>query len=463
MSQPSNPFFIEPLRRAILLGLSVVFTGLPGLCLAGQSAAEEGTDPVIQTALEEHLPAFLFNVRFLDVQLWQWCGLLVLVLVAGLLSWILAGTLRRLLQPIAARTETALDDEILRVMLPPARLLIAVATFAVVSALLELPLLAYAVLGRLEVALAVVAVTWMALRGVDILIGAIRAHLESSQRPTAVAVLPLGARAAKVAVLAIALLATLQNLGFNVTGLVAGLGVGGIAVALAAQKSVANLFGGVSLIADQPVRVGDFCKFGDNKMGTVEEIGLRSTRVRTLDRTLVTIPNSEFSEVQLENFAARDRFRLMTMIGLRYETSPDQLRFTLAEIRKLLIAHPKVTESPARIRFVGFGAHSLDLELFAYVSAIDWNEFLQVREDIYLRIMDIVRDGGTGFAFPSQTLYLGRDGGLDAETTRRAEEEVRRWRETDELPFPDFDENTVAQLDNTADYPPRGAAVGRSR
>ena len=462
MSKRNRLSFIEPMRRVILLGLSLTFGGVIHPCFAGQPAAD-GADPVVQAALEEHLPAFLFNVRFLDMQLWQWCGLLVLVLVACLLSWILAGALRRLLQPIAARTETAIDDEILKVMLRPARLLIGIGSFALFSALLELPLRAYAALGRLEVALAVVAVTWMLIRGVDILFRAIRTHLEASERPAAVAVLPLGARAAKVIVLAIALLATLQNLGFNVTGLVAGLGVGGIAIALAAQKSIANLFGGVSLVADQPVRVGDFCKFGDNNVGTVEEIGLRSTRVRTLDRTLVTIPNSEFSEVQLENYAARDRFRLMTLIGLRYETSPDQLRFVLVEIRKLLIAHPKVTESPARIRFIGFGAHSLDLELFAYVNALDWNEFLQIREDIFLRIMDVVRDCGTGFAFPSQTLYLGRDGGLDTERTRRAEEEVRRWRDADELPFPDFDEKTVALLDNTGEYPPRGSAVGQSR
>jgi MscS family membrane protein len=247
--------------------------------------------------------------------------------------------------------------------------------------------------------------------------------------------------------------------GFNVTGLLAGLGVGGLAVALAAQKSIANLFGGVSLVADQPIRVGDFCKFGENKMGTVEEIGIRSTRVRTLDRTLVTIPNSEFSEMQLENFGARDRIRMYANLGLRYETSPDQLRHVLAELRKLLAAHPQISEAPARVRFVGFGAHSLDLELFAYVPTSDWNEFLKVREDVFLRVMDVVRESGTGFAFPSQTLYLGRDGGLDDERTREAESRVRSWRESGELPFPDFDEQTVTRIDGTLDYPPRGSAV----
>jgi MscS family membrane protein len=194
-------------------------------------------------------------------------------------------------------------------------------------------------------------------------------------------------------------------------------------------------------------------------VGTVEEIGIRSTRVRTLDRTLVTIPNSEFSEMELENYGARDQIRLYSIIGLRYETKPDQLRHVLAGLRKLLVAHPRISESPARVRFVGFGAYSLDLEIFAYVLTNDWNEFLSIREDIFLRMIKIVRDSGTGFAFPSQTLYLGRDGGLDPEGTREAEAHVSAWREAGELPFPDFDEQTIARIDGTLDYPPHGSAV----
>jgi MscS family membrane protein len=155
--------------------------------------------------------------------------------------------------------------------------------------------------------------------------------------------------------------------------------------------------------------------------------------------------------------------RLYTMMGLRYETTPDQLRHVLAELRKLLAAHPKVSEDPARVRFVGFGPHSLDLEVFAYILVDDWNDFLKVREDIYLRMMDIVRDSGTGFAFPSQTLYLGRDGGLDPQRSREAEATVQQWREAGELPFPDFKEETVAEMDGTLDYPPRGSAVGPER
>jgi MscS family membrane protein len=205
--------------------------------------------------------------------------------------------------------------------------------------------------------------------------------------------------------------------------------------------------------------VGQFCRFGD-KIGTVEEIGLRSTRVRTLDRTVVTVPNADFSSTQIENFAVRDRMRLFTMIGVRYETTPEQLRYLLAELRSMLLAHPKVSADPARVRFGGFGAYSLDLEVFAYVMTSDWSEFLHIREDIYLRMMDIVERSGTGFAFPSQTTYLGKDDGLPAEKVREVEALVEGWRREKRLPFPDFDPDEKVRMKDTLPYPPEGSAVG---
>jgi MscS family membrane protein len=251
-----------------------------------------------------------------------------------------------------------------------------------------------------------------------------------------------------------------SSLSVNVMALIAGLGVGGIAVALAAQKTIENLFGGVTLIADRPVRPGDFCRFGD-RVGTVEEIGLRSTRVRTLDRTIVTIPNAEFSTLQLENFAERDQIRFHTILGLRYETGSDQLRHVLASVRRLLLSHPRVSADPARVRFVQFGAYSLDLEIFAYVRTADWNEFLAIREDLLLRLMDIVEASGTGFAFPSETHYVARDEGLDTEKARLAAEEIRALREQSSLPLPDYAEETKAELSGSLDYPPKGSALRR--
>ena len=244
--------------------------------------------------------------------------------------------------------------------------------------------------------------------------------------------------------------------GIPIEPLIAGLGVSGLAVALAVRPTLENIIGGFTLFADKPVKVGDFCAYGD-KVGTVEQIGLRSTRVRSLDRTIVTVPNAEFSQMQLVNFASRDMMLFKIIVGLRYETTPDQLRYVLAKVREMLLGHPRVTNDPARIRFLEFGAYSLDLEIFAYVNSKDWGEYLGIREDLNLRIMDIVAEAGTGFAFPSQTNYFARDSGLDDESGRQAEAAVEAWRDAGRLPFPDFDKGTQWEIQDILEFPPKGS------
>jgi MscS family membrane protein len=405
------------------------------------------------------LPASFFELRFLEINLAQWIALILLVVAVTLVSWLLVRLIHRIVRPLVARTNTDIDDRLMGLLDGPLRLLLASALFAGGALPLRFaePVLPF--LGAVIKALVVLAVTWVALRLTDVVSAVIEQRLKGNDRESAIAVLPLARRSVKSVLIALAVIGVLQNLGVNVTGLIAGLGVGGLAVALAAQKTLANLFGGVTLVTDQPVRVGDFCRFGDGKLGVIEKIGLRSTRVRTLDRTLITVPNSEFSEIHLENFAARDRIRLITVLGLRYETTADQLRFVLAELRKTLLRHPRVLEDPARVRFVGFGAHSLDLEVLAYLDTNDWNEFLKIREDLFLRFMDVVAAAGTGFAFPSQTLYLGRDTGLDRELSARAKQTVQGWRTAGELPFPDFSDEPRIELQDSGEYPPPGSAT----
>lgn len=269
-------------------------------------------------------------------------------------------------------------------------------------------------------------------------------------------------RLVSVVVLAYLGIYAAETVGIPIAPLVAGLGVGGLAIALAARPTLENIIGGLTLFADRPLRVGDFCRYGD-QIGTVEEIGLRSTRIRSLERTIVTVPNAEFSQMKLDNFAARDFRLLKAVLQLRYETTPDQLRYVLAELRKLLLGHPKVTPVPARARFVGYGAYSLDIEVFAYLQCQDQDSFLAIQEDIFLRIADIVKDGGSGFAFPSQTLYFRRDEGVDGERGRAAEVKVEDWRVDDRLPFPDFDPGLRREIEDTLDYPQRGAHDYRHR
>jgi MscS family membrane protein len=244
-----------------------------------------------------------------------------------------------------------------------------------------------------------------------------------------------------------------DRLGVPLYGVLAGLGVGGVAIALAAQPTIENLIGGLSLFADKPIRVGDFCKYGDG-LGTVESIGIRSTRIRGTDRTLTTIPNAVLSKMPVVNLTKRDRMLIRSDISVRYGTSPEQLRYLLVKIREMLLAHPRIHPEPARVCFTGFGAFSLNIEVFAYVTTSDWAEFLGIREDVFLRIVDIVEQSGTGFALPSQTLYFARDGGLDENRTNAAEAQVRHWREEGRLPFPDFSQEQKNQIRGSVAHPP---------
>ena len=350
--------------------------------------------------LSEWLPRPFFAIRFLDTQLWQWIAVALALLASAVLAWLLTAPVLRLLRAIARRTETQVDDVFVQLIAGPVRL--GVGSLLALTGIyaVRLPLPVQSVLIGAAKALLTVALTWLVLRLIDALSRVMTARWFAMRQLAAIAVLPLARRALKAFVVLIALLAVVQNLGFNATGIIAGLGVGGLAVALAAQKSLENLFGGLSLIADQPVRVGDMCRFGSQE-GTVEDIGLRSTRVRTLDRTVVTIPNADFATMQLENLAARDRMRLTTTIALRCQTTPDQLRGVLVALKRLLESHPKIPPDSARVRFTHLGTSSLDVEILAFVNTGDVDEFLAVQEELLLRIMDIITASGTGFAFPA--------------------------------------------------------------
>jgi MscS family membrane protein len=260
-----------------------------------------------------------------------------------------------------------------------------------------------------------------------------------------------------IAVIVFVVVEASAYLGWAVAPVVAGLGVGGIAVALAARPTIENVIGGLTLFADKPFRVGDRCRLGED-IGSIEEIGLRSTRIRTLERSLLSIPNADLAVMKIENLGQRDMRLLHTTLGLRYETTPDQMRWVLAKIREMLLAHPKTSPDDMRTRFTGYGAYSLDIEIYVYLRCQTQRSFRAISEDLLLRILNIVNESGTGFAFPSQVNYLSRDTGLDVEQRAAREHEVEQWRQRGKLPFPEFEEEQEDALRDTLDYPPRGSA-----
>lgn len=411
-------------------------------------------------SIVDQLPSVLRDKNFLELALWQWIGLILALVFAWLVAWMVSGLVVRLAKPLTMKTETDVDDRLLALMVGPVRLLISVGVFNAGLHLLVLSVPANGFVREASKFLVIAGVAWFILRVIDLFATISKERFVARGQTGAAHLVPLGARTVKVAVVLVTILATLDTFGFDVTAVIAGLGVGGLAVALAAQKTVENIFGGVSVLIDQPVRPGDFCKFGD-KVGTVEDIGLRSTRIRTLDRTVIAVPNADFSTLQLENFATRDRMRFITTLGLRYETTPDQLRHVIAGLRGILLAHPKVLPDPLRVRLVGFGAYSIDIEMFAYVDTQDFNEFLAVREDIFLHVMDVIAASGSGFAFPSSTTYFARDGGLDHDKQAAAVAEVQKLREEGRLQFPNNAPEEVESMRGKLDWPPKGSVAAK--
>ncbi len=225
------------------------------------------------------------------------------------------------------------------------------------------------------------------------------------------------------------------QIGIPIYGVVAGLGVGGLAIALAAQPTLENFIGGLILYADGIVRVGEFCEF-DDLAGTVEEIGIRSTRIRALDRTLITVANGDLSKRKIVNYSKRDVFLFRHKIGLRYETPSDVLKAVSSQVHDYMVAHDRVSEDPLRVRLVEYGDYAILIDVYANIRASTMDEFLMLQEDLLYEIRALVEANGAEFAFPSSTVYLARDGdGAEPETLSPPEAATgangnRRWTAT---------------------------------
>jgi len=376
---------------------------------------------------EAYIPKSLLENRLLGVPVLRWIEIPLVISIAFGFIWVVTWLLGSLMRGIFRLAHTS--PIVLHVgFLGPVRLLILGYLFYAAAPLAHTLVARHIWRDDVAPAVAIVGFGWFLTRALDLVAELAVARFRRTDSLRRIAPLHLTRWALKTVVAVASMVAILYAVGINPTTVVTGLGLGGIALAFAAQKTIENVFGTVMIVADQPLRVGDFCKIGDS-VGTIEDIGLRSTRVRTPDRTLLTVPNGQLASMIVENYASRERIWFHHVIGLRYETTADQLRDILAEIHTLLEEHPKVDSSSGRVRFIRLGGSSLDIEVVAYVLLADFAAFLEVQEELLLRIMDIIESAGTGIAFPSQTTYLAEDSGLDAKKRQAAMERIRRRRE----------------------------------
>jgi MscS family membrane protein len=353
----------------------------------------------------DHLPQPLLRPGPHELLWWQWLALPILVFIAWALALLAARFSVALLARFAARTTASWDDALVRQLPGPARLgwWLLFATAGV--RLLDLYDPAERFIDELLASGAVLALFWAVFRSADILGQLALGSPWSQAHPASRALLPLAVRSSKVTVVALAVVGILSLWGFPVASLLAGLGIGGLALALAAQKTVENLFGSFSIGIDQPFREGDFVKVEDF-VGTVERIGLRSTRFRTLDRTLVSLPNGKLADMRVESFAARDRIRLSCTLNLVYGTTAAQLRRVLEGAERVLRQHPKIWPDAVVVRFKALASTSLDVEVMAWFQTSDFDEFQLIRQDVLLAFMDVVESAGSSFAFPTQTVHV---------------------------------------------------------
>ncbi len=365
--------------------------------------------PFTHPYLERFVPEPLLRRGPFDLLWWQWLAIPLAIAVAVVAARLLGYATRRLLGRLTRRTSTRWDELLVARLSAPITVLWAVGVIALLQPLVSLPAPAAARVRELLRTLGELVVFWAALRAIDLGFQAFSAR-HGAARSFAHGLVPILRKTAKIAVGAVAVIAVLTDLGYPVTSLLAGLGLGGLALALAAQKTVENVFGSVSISVDQPFQVGDFVKIEGGVQGTVEALGLRSTRVRTLERTIVTIPNGKLADQRIETFTPRDACRLFLVLGIRRETLAAELRAAVSGLETVLRATPKVTAGSVSVRLVALSPASLDVEVAAMVATADWTEFQTIRQELLLRMLEAIERAGTQLAYPTQRVELARDG-----------------------------------------------------
>jgi len=343
----------------------------------------------------DHLSKFFGDISILGIQLWQLIGIILLLFIGYLISYIITSILTR----IISKKEHHLVNSILERLTRPIKLLLTI-TIAYFGIQHLSPGLSLKALLKTKTFFFIL-IIWFTINFIDIMAILYRNRLENRGKLKLIAIIkPLATTLKILFVLFIALM-WLNNVGFQVTTLLAGIGIGGLALALGAQKTIEDIFGAITIFTSSPVEIGDFCKFGD-RLGTVEEIGFRTTRIRTLDNSVISVPNSQFSSMQIDNLSKREKYWYHPIIRLKHDTTTENIKSIRINITSMLTEHPKVSNDNIRVRFKEIGLISLDIEVFAYVMVNDYVSFLETAEELNFAIIDIISDAGAEFAVPMQ-------------------------------------------------------------
>lgn len=357
-----------------------------------------------QPFLRRWIPAALTSVAFLDIEVWQWFGLVVLAFLGMVVDFLVRRIARRITRGLTGRFGVEAEGDDLAGFARPIGLLALSITWLVSFRSLGFPNTAEDILLAAIRTFTALAAMWSFWRLAD-LVGDIFIRARGSESNFVVVLVPMVRKSFKTVSAAFGVVYVANSLQINIVPLLTGLGIGGVAFAFAAKDTIENFFGSAAVILDRPFEVGDWIVVGDVE-GTVEELGFRSTRVRTFYNSQFTIPNATFLRSTIDNYGRREFRRWKTTIGVQYDTSPDKMIAFAEGIRELVRTHPYTRKDYFQVWFNGFGASSLDLLLYVFHRVPDWSTELRERERLLIDIVRLADRLGVEFAFPTQTLHM---------------------------------------------------------
>jgi len=364
------------------------------------------------------------NNQVLGSTIGQYATALGIILGAYIAKKLFAYLFIKTIVPLAQKTKREIDDRFFACLQKPAEFLIFLIGLFIAVEVLQLPAEPFdfdKLASALLKALVIFDIAWFLFNLVDSVDHYLSKWAERTESTLDDHLVPLLRKSLRIFIVFMAGLMAIQSFGYPITGVLASLGIGGLALALAAKDTVSNIFGSLNILFDRPFQVGDWIKAGDME-GTVEEVGFRSTKIRTFAKTLISVPNNIVANLALDNYSRMPKRRISLTVGVSYDATPQQMRAAVSRIRELLKTHPAIDQEFFLVNFTGFGASSLDIMVYCFTTTTVWGEFLEAREDLCLKIMDTLAELGLEIAFPSTTVYLRKD---DAEAAEAIPEKKR--------------------------------------
>ncbi|MCH8494790.1 MAG: mechanosensitive ion channel family protein [Balneolales bacterium] len=412
---PTNPAYEDTLSG---LHQYIMFNSLPEIYLERQDslwmfsrasvdaipAIYRSTFSVFVDVVLDNLPENMHK-QWLGLQIWQYLALFIWILIGLVLRKLFEYFLEVYVHKLTQKTETKWDDFLVKAAKKPASFILMLFFFKVSYSNLMLSVnVNFYMNWFLDIALSF-SFVWLFYGLVNVITGLLAAITAKTESKLDEQLVPLLGKTLKVFVIVVGSLFIVQNSGYNVASVLAGLGIGGLAVALAARDTLANFFGSVTIFLDKPFQIGHWININGQE-GIVEEVGFRTTRIRTFYNSVISVPNSIMASTAVDNLGLREYRRIMTTVNLTYSTPPEQLEAFVEAVKGLARANPRMRQDLMEVQFNQFGAHSLDVLIYVFVKVPTWHDELQERHTFFMEILRVAKEVGVEFAYPTQTLHI---------------------------------------------------------